>query len=117
MIYHMKPELHRKITRREGYASSIASVEGDMDEAATRGTIDADDLERLLIDLRRITANAGQWTIGFLPAPCLTGSVTGHPNLADNTCVTTSQLVMFEPSKSWARTLSRLYRLGTPVRV
>lgn len=101
-----------------------------MDDTTTSFSINADDLERLLIDLRLIADNAGrssldlrsaplldQWTIGFLPAPCLTGLVTGHPNLADNARVTTSQLVMFEPSKNWARTLSRFYRLGAPVRV
>lgn len=99
-----------------------------MDGTTTRCSINADDLARLLIDLRRIAADSGpssadlrsaplldRWTIGFVPAACLTGAVYGHPILGDKARVTTSQLVMLEPSKSWARTVSRFYRLGSAV--
>lgn len=41
----------------------------------------------------------------------LVGLVAGHPNIADGTCSTSAVLVM-DPDKKWARTVSRLYALG-----
>lgn len=57
-----------------------------------------------------------QWSFGFLPAPCLVGAVYGHPGLGTRPNVHTSELVIIDPNRKWARTWSRLYRLGDPVR-
>lgn len=40
-------------------------------------------------------------------------SVTGHPHLGDDN-ITTSRLIAIRPDAGWARTASRLYRLGRP---
>src|SRR3546814_1327962 len=45
----------------------------------------------------------------------LGGIVTGHPNLADGAHVRTSALLWIADDKSIARTISRFYRLGTPL--
>ena len=41
----------------------------------------------------------------------LGGFVSGHPILADG-WIWTSILLFMEPNRQWARTVSRLYRLG-----
>jgi len=41
----------------------------------------------------------------------LVGIVHGHPILDDGPC-TTSPLLAIDPQRMWARTVSRLYRLG-----
>jgi hypothetical protein len=86
------------------------------------------DLERLTEDLRKLRAGDGpsqrtlqacpvinQWSFGFLPAPCLVGAVSGHPIL-DNSNIHTSELVIIDRDKRWARTWSRFYRLGVQQR-
>lgn len=45
------------------------------------------------------------------PVPCLVGRVTGHPLVGPGP-VMTSDLWMVAEELGWARTLSRLYRLG-----
>jgi len=45
---------------------------------------------------------------------CLAGEVSGHPWL--NGSITTSALIVLDPGLTWARTMSRFYRLGTPFR-
>lgn len=48
-------------------------------------------------------------------APCLVGLSTGHPVLAgENRKIATSDLWLLADDGSWARTLSRWYRLGRP---
>ena len=47
--------------------------------------------------------------------PCLVGGNGGHPILKGPT-VTTSELWAIAPELGWARTYSRLYRLGEPMR-
>jgi hypothetical protein len=42
------------------------------------------------------------------------GFVSGHPNLPDGWCWT-SVVLFIEPDRRWARTISRLYRLGNPL--
>ncbi|MCF1742051.1 DUF6634 family protein [Paradevosia shaoguanensis] len=44
----------------------------------------------------------------------LAGMVSGHPLLADGWCTTSIVLVM-DPDRNWARTVSRLYRLEKPL--
>ena len=44
----------------------------------------------------------------------LVGVVTGHPTVADGWC-TTSVLLVIDENRKWARTVSRLYRLGRPL--
>jgi hypothetical protein len=45
---------------------------------------------------------------------CLAGEVSGHPWL--NGPITTSALIVLDPGLTWARTMSRFYRLGSPFR-
>jgi hypothetical protein len=52
------------------------------------------------------------WSFGFLPAPCLTGAVYQHPTLGVRQHICTSELVLIDPRKKWARTWSTFYRLG-----
>ena len=83
-------------------------------------------LENLLADFRRVEDNdlptreeiAGapfldDYVIDTREMPCLLGLVTGHPRIGPGP-VTTSQIWMFAGELGWARTLSRLYRLGRP---
>ena len=56
------------------------------------------------------------YAIGTRPVPCLIGGNEGHPNLS-GPVVRTSELWVLAPHQQWARTLSRLYRLGEPARV
>lgn len=43
----------------------------------------------------------------------LAGDVFGHPGFAKGEFVYTSVLCEYQPEAGWARTMSRLYRLGT----
>ena len=55
------------------------------------------------------------WILGHRHAPCLAGLSTGHPRLAGvNRAIATSDLWLMSEDRSWARTLSRWYRLGRP---
>lgn len=56
------------------------------------------------------------WVLGQEPGGYsrLGGFVTGHPSLADGWCWT-SVVLYLEPNRRWARTVSRLYRLGDPL--
>ncbi len=45
---------------------------------------------------------------------CLAGEVSGHPRLQGS--ITTSALIVLDPDLTWARTMSRFYRLGSPFR-
>jgi hypothetical protein len=83
------------------------------------------ELNRLTADLRTLSAGRppsaeelracpllDQWSYGFLPAACLVGAVYGHPALGTRPTVHTSELVVIDPNRRWARTWSRFYRLG-----
>lgn len=85
-------------------------------------------LEALSVDLRLILDGyepsehqlddaplLNNWRIVPAPFRVLVGEVTGHPKLADGE-IATSQLFMVEDGKTWARTFSRYYRLGTMAR-
>lgn len=55
------------------------------------------------------------WLIANRPASCLLGRSTGHPLLPGvNREIVTSDLMLLSGDRSWARTLSRWYRLGRP---
>jgi hypothetical protein len=56
-----------------------------------------------------------RWLVAHRPAACLLGRSTGHPLLPGvNREIVTSDLMLLSEDRSWARTLSRWYRLGRP---
>jgi hypothetical protein len=56
-----------------------------------------------------------RWLVAHRPAVCLLGQSTGHPLLPGvNREIVTSDLMLMSQDRSWARTLSRWYRLGRP---
>lgn len=84
-------------------------------------------LHALSRDLRRIEQGIGptadelaaapsiiDWRMTYRFEPALTGSVHGHPNLADGPAVT-SGLFYLDRAAGYARTMSRFYRLGPPI--
>lgn len=57
-----------------------------------------------------------RWIIAQRAIPCLAGLSSGHPMLVgDNRAIATSDLWLLSDDRTWARTLSRWYRLGRPV--
>jgi hypothetical protein len=82
-------------------------------------------LTRLLDDIRALRGDKGpgaidlagaplvdQWSIGLVPAPCIVGTVVGHPIFRNRTRVHTQQMILIDPDAGWARTWSGFYRLG-----
>lgn len=83
-------------------------------------------LRALVADIERIDAGAppealagedapllDRWVMGQRLVPCLAGLSTGHPKLpGQNRLIGTSDLWLLSDDRSWARTLSRWYRLG-----
>jgi hypothetical protein len=58
-----------------------------------------------------------RWVLAMSGAPCLAGLSTGHPKLVgENRPISTSDLWLLSKDRTWARTLSRWYRLGRPAR-
>ncbi|MDU0342064.1 DUF6634 family protein [Bosea rubneri] len=58
-----------------------------------------------------------RWLVTSRPAYCLVGEVSGHPLLAGSgRRVVTSDLVVIDGERGWARTRSRWYRLGTHIK-
>ncbi len=56
-----------------------------------------------------------RWLVAHRPAACLLGQSTGHPLLPGiGREIVTSDLMLLSEDRSWARTLSRWYRLGRP---
>ncbi len=55
-----------------------------------------------------------QWFIAETVSLSLVGRVSGHPLLGSGRWITTSQLYALQPAGFWARTHSRLYKLGAP---
>jgi hypothetical protein len=55
------------------------------------------------------------WIIARRTIPCLAGLSSGHPKLpGDRRLIATSDLWLLSDDRTWARTLSRWYRLGRP---
>lgn len=94
-------------------------VRGDLDQYIQR-------IEGLLAHLKNLKAGAMPSAAELSAAPmldhyrptaraaeCLVGHVQGHPTIVG--AITTSDLWSYAPTLGWARTLSRLYRLGRPV--
>jgi len=55
------------------------------------------------------------WGMACRPIPCLVGHSFGHPRLiGSGRPIMTSDLWLMSADQSWARTLSRWYRLGRP---
>ena len=80
----------------------------------------AHDLDRIAIAAAPTTAELAKapllvdWSIVLtLSGLALAGFATGHPMLGARKIVT-SPLWVLDPELSWARTLSRFYRLGVP---
>lgn len=81
----------------------------------------ADDLERLAAgqgpnaaDLAN-AARVDGYEIITRPVPALYGLNSGHPSLVSETLQTT-QLWVLNTTEGWARTYSRFYRLGQPLK-
>jgi hypothetical protein len=56
-----------------------------------------------------------RWILGNTLASCLVGFSTGHPTLVGvNRAIATSNVWLMSDDMTWARTLSRWYRLGRP---
>ena len=55
------------------------------------------------------------WSVGMPRAKGLTGTVTGHPTISDGE-IQTSTAYIVAGDLTWARTLSRFYRLGRRAR-
>lgn len=88
-----------------------------------------DRLKGLVADMERVRAGLGeedlpadapmldQRIIGQRPVACLVGCSSGHPILmGEGRPIATSDLWLISEDGQWARTLSRWYRLGRPVR-
>ena len=55
------------------------------------------------------------WVVAHRPIPCLAGLSSGHPRLlGTGRTIATSDLWLMSTDQSWARSLSRWYRLGRP---
>ena len=55
------------------------------------------------------------WFVAQRPVPCLAGLSSGHPRLVGTgRPIATSDLWLMSSDNSWARSLSRWYRLGRP---
>ena len=56
-----------------------------------------------------------RWILASTMVPCLAGLSAGHPRLVgENRLIGTSDLWLLSQDRTWARTLSRWYRLGRP---
>lgn len=90
---------------------------------------EAERLRALVLDIERILEGAppqaiageepvpilNRWLVANRATPCLVGLSTSHPKLAGvNRLIATSDVWLLAADKTWARTLSRWYRLGRP---
>jgi len=79
----------------------------------------ADDAEAVAAGLGPTAADLAEapvldgWDCAVIATPILRGRVSGHPNVAENHNVRTSEVFLTD-RRTWARTLSRWYVLRTP---
>ena len=78
----------------------------------------ADDLEKIVAgdlpnaaDLEAAPV-IDHWSLALRTESCLVGTISGHPTVGFMRPGATSGLFAFAPGLGWARTYSRLYRLG-----
>lgn len=103
----------------------------DRDGKRLDPTFDAmlDRLKALVADMERVRDGLAekdlpddapmldQWMFAQRPVSCLVGCSSGHPILmGKGRPIVTSDLWLISEDGQWARTLSRWYRLGRPVR-
>lgn len=55
------------------------------------------------------------WAVVDRSVPCLVGRTIGHPTIADYHAACTSELFYLDEERGVARTMSRWYRLGSPM--
>lgn len=98
------------------------------DEPSADFACETERLAALVADMERIrrgvppevmaggnTPILDRWVFARRVVPCLAGFSTGHPLLpGHNRLIGTSDLWLLSEDRSWARTLSRWYRLGRP---
>ncbi len=81
----------------------------------------ADEIERLAADGAPTAADLARAPVLDLYRPAqrtaaaLIGVVTGHPTVRDRHVALTTEIFAIDPERSWARSWSRLYALGSPV--
>jgi hypothetical protein len=97
-----------KLPHLDLYLGRLRSLTDDLDRLRSGHGPTADELAAApLLDLWQPAAKAD---------PCLVGASSGHPLLpGDGRLIHTSALWAFDREAGWARTLSRWYRLGTPL--
>lgn len=81
-------------------------------------------IKRALLDVLRVQREGGLSPADLENAPILSdwsrvglslaGVVTGHPKIEDGHYCITSAVLMIDPDKAWARTVSRFYILRDP---
>jgi hypothetical protein len=78
----------------------------------------ANDLEALdrFDDVGATSVLIDHWALARRAVPCLIGCPTGHPAIEDGSPQVSSELFYLDEERGFARTLSRWYRLGTPLR-
>jgi hypothetical protein len=102
--------------------SIIHPSSADLRAAADQARRLADALDRLAADGQPSPADVAgapvldAWLLARRAAPALVGRVRGHPSVGEGRLTLTSELFAIDPNpaKRWARTWSRLYRLGSP---
>lgn len=90
-----------------GLADRLRALADDCERLRRRGAVSSMSLQTApVID---------DWATLLTPLGIqLTGHVIGHPLLGDRAIVT-SPVWFADPNGAWIRTLSRFYRLGTPL--
>jgi hypothetical protein len=98
---------------------TLATYCGDLNDLQERLTRLLDDVRELLADKAPAATHlekaplADKWSFGLVPAPCIVGTMVGHPIFRNQTRVHTHQMVLIDPEAGWARTWSGFFRLGT----
>ncbi len=78
-----------------------------IDRIVATGAPSADELSRAPV--------LDWWRPATRTAPALIGLVAGHPRLRAGATTMTAELFAIDADAGWARTWSRVYRLGRPI--